>query len=394
MGASCEPCTLQHKNIITFPSQWKAQDRKGNMHNATRLKFLLTVFCLSAATQTLADQPSAAQAISAQSMRGHMHFLASDLLEGRDTPSRGLDLAAEYIAAQFRAVGLEPAGNQGYFQTADWNVLKKEIRRRPGAAAPASAAETAPETPVIVRNVVGVLRGSDPVLKDTYVLVTAHYDHVGMKSSGDGDRIFNGANDDASGTVSVIELAKAFASMKERPKRSIVFMTFFGEEKGLIGSKYYGKHPLFPIKQTVAGINIEQVGRTDDSEGAQVASVGVTGFDFSEVGAIIKQAGDATGIRVWKHPVNSDRYFGASDNQALADQGIPAHTISVAYGFPDYHAVGDEAHKIDYDNMAKVDRAVAVAIAEIANRAQTPKWDENNPKAAKYLEAWKQGQAK
>lgn len=353
---------------------------------APRLKLALSALMFALV------QSASAQQISAQSMRGHMHFLASDLLEGRDTPSRGLDLAADYIAAQFRAVGLEPAGNEGYFQTADWNVLKKEIRRRPGAAAPAP--EAAPEAPVIVRNVVGVLRGSDPVLKDTYVLVTAHYDHVGMKSSGDGDRIFNGANDDASGTVSVIELAKAFAGMKERPKRSIVFMTFFGEEKGLIGSKYYGKHPLFPVNKTVAGINIEQVGRTDDSEGAQVASVGVTGFDFSEVGAIIKQAGDATGIRVWKHPVNSDKYFGASDNQALADQGIPAHTISVAYGFPDYHGVGDEAHKIDYENMAKVNRAVAVAITNIANRQEAPQWDEANPKTAKYVQAWKQQNAK
>ncbi|MBR7799014.1 M20/M25/M40 family metallo-hydrolase [Undibacterium sp. FT137W] len=326
--------------------------------------------------------------ISAESMRGHLNFLASDLLEGRDTPSRGLDLAAEYIAAQFRAIGLEPAGNEGYFQTADWNILKKEIRRRPGAAVPPPEPE--PATPTIVRNVIGVLRGSDPALKDSYVLVTAHYDHIGMKANAEGDKIFNGANDDASGTVSVIELAKAFAGMKERPKRSIVFMTFFGEEKGLVGSRYYGKNPIFPIEKTVAGINIEQVGRTDDSEGPQVASVGVTGFDFSEVGAIIKQAGDKTGIHVWKHPVNSDRYFGASDNQALADQGIPAHTISVAYGFPDYHGLGDEAHKIDYDNMAKVNRAVAVAIEHIANSAVAPNWDEKNPKAAKYLEAWKQ----
>ena len=96
---------------------------------------------------------------------------------------------------------------------------------------------------------------------------------------------------------------------------------------------------------------------------------------------------------MWKHPVNSDKYFGASDNQALADQGIPAHTISVAYGFPDYHAPGDEAHKIDYDNMAKVNRAVAVAIEQIANSKIIPKWDEKNPKASKYLNAWKQRQS-
>ena len=92
--------------------------------------------------------------------------------------------------------------------------------------------------------------------------------------------------------------------------------------------------------------------------------------------------------------MNSDRYFGASDNQALADQGIPAHTISVAYGFPDYHGVGDEAHKIDYENMAKVDRAVALAITQIANRDEAPKWDEANPKTAKYVQAWKQNISK
>ena len=236
------------------------------------------------------------------------------------------------------------------------------------------------------------MRGSDPLLKDSYVLVTAHYDHLGIRKSLFGEKIYNGANDDASGTVSVIALAQAFAAMPERPKRSIVFMTFFGEEKGLVGSRYYGAHPIFPIEKSVAGINIEQVGRTDDLEGAQVASVAVTGFDFSEVGAIIQQAGLATGVNVWKHPTNSDRYFGASDNQALADQGIPAHTISVAYEFPDYHGTGDHWDKIDYENMAKVDRAVALAIATIANDIKVPQWNAENPKAARYLATWKKRQ--
>ena len=333
--------------------------------------------------------------ISANGMRGHLSFLASDLLEGRDTPSRGLDLAAEYIAAQFRGAGLEPVGDDGYFQTADWNQIKPANRRKASAAEEAEAAlEVRPTEPVKVRNVIGVLRGSDPVLKDSFILITAHYDHIGVRPSQAGDKIYNGANDDASGTVSVIALAQAFAAMPVKPKRSIVFMTFFGEEKGLVGSRYYGAHPIFPINKTIAGINIEQVGRTDDSEGAQVASVGVTGFDFSEVGAIIRQAGVATGINVWKHPVNSDKYFGQSDNQALADQGIPAHTISVAYHFPDYHGVGDHWDKIDYENMAKVNRTVVVALATIANDVKIPQWDATNPKAAKYLAAWKLRQEK
>lgn len=336
-------------------------------------------------TQNLLDK------ISANSMRGHLSFLASDLLEGRGTPSRGLDLAAEYIAAQFRRAGLEPAGDDGYFQTADWNKIQP-VRRNPNAPQTPPPAADAP--PVKVRNVIGILRGSDPVLKDTYVLVTAHYDHLGIRDNLEGDKIFNGANDDGSGTVSVIELASAFASLKVRPKRSIVFMTFFGEERGLVGSRYYGAHPIFPIDKTVADMNLEQVGRTDDTEGAQVMAAAVTGFDFSDVGTILQKAGEMTGIKIFKHPVNSDRYFGASDNQALADQGVPAHTVSVAYQYPDYHKVSDHWDKVDYENMAKVDRTVALAITMIANNPQEPKWNEANPKTAKYVKAWQERHSK
>lgn len=351
------------------------------IHILLGLSLALPLACSAAAVP-----PEAApvlERISAASMRGNLSFLASDALEGRGTPSRGLDIAAEFIASQFRGAGLEPLGDDGYFQTADWNLIDP---KRSKTAAPA-------QPPVKVRNVVGILRGSDPVLRDTYILVTAHYDHVGLKP-GQGDGIFNGANDDGSGTVSVIELAKAFASNAVRPKRSIVFMTVFGEEHGLVGSRYYGANPLVPIEKTIAGINLEQVGRTDDNEGPQVRAFGVTGFDFSDVGAILKAAGDDTGIRVWKHPVNSDKYFAHSDNQALADRGIPSHTVSVAYAFPDYHGAGDHWDKIDYENMALVDRTVALAIWKIANGKDAPKWNAQNPKAAKYLGIWLQGNVK
>ncbi|MGN6512431.1 MAG: M28 family peptidase [Lysobacteraceae bacterium] len=324
------------------------------------------------------DASGVLAAISADSMRGNLSFLASDALEGRGTPSRGLDIAAEYIAAQFRAAGLEPLGDDGYFQTADWRQIAPRRERALFADAPA---------PLKVRNVAGVLRGSDPALRDTYVLVTAHYDHVGVREGDGDDPIYNGANDDGSGTVSVIELARAFAAQKLRPKRSIVFMTVFGEEHGLVGSRYYGAHPLVPVAKTVADINLEQVGRTDDSEGPQVRAAAVTGFDYSDVGTVLRQAGVLTGVAITRHPVNSDRYFGASDNQALADLGVPAHTVSVAYEFPDYHGPADTWDKIDYANMAAIDRTVALAVWTIANDAQAPRWNAGNPKAAKYVQA-------
>ena len=487
-----------------------------------------------------ADQSAALDRIAADSLRGHLSFLASDLLEGRDTPSRGLDLAAEYIAAQFRRAGLEPIGDDGYFQTAHWKLVETDadsfafsvkvgdgppihvgkqrvssqrsgafdvaaarifkinardtqglqtltaaqvegkavfaeivgvgssgraasfvvnsfmnrmtalkaaivvnVSRQPDAATgfapgrafdpessrpgagprgerpgpplitvhdpkvlalfeslPLGASDT-PEVsahlgepvtrPVKVRNVAGLLRGSDAALKDTYVLVTAHYDHIGDRgAAGDtSDHIFNGANDDGSGTVSVVELATSLATLETHPKRSILFMTFFGEEKGLLGSRYYGRHPLVPIEKTVADVNLEQVGRTDDSEGPRVSAAVMTGHGYSEVSDIFTAAGQAEGVTVSRHPRFSDSFFARSDNQALADLGVPAHTIGVAFMFPDYHRVTDHWDKVDYANMAKVDRMVAHGLLMIADNPVEPKWNESNPRAAKYAKAWK-----
>lgn len=462
------------------------------------LALLLLAFPAIAASEA-AETQAALDRISAQSMRGHLSFLASDLLEGRSSPSRGLDIAAEYIAAQFRRIGLEEAGDDGYFQTAKmatqeqskqgWRIMvqlhgkefalkdddaagiagkavelssirvfkvmkdgditpdlenaavlmdtnSRSLLRKVRAAKPAAIVtissrkrrfparlteagsersalvqvyvkndewsrmyETLPvgrteakisltapgpaETPALLRNVVGVLRGSDPVLRDTYIFLTAHYDHIGVRSDGDGDRIYNGANDDGSGTVSVMEIAAALGSMEHRPKRSIVFMTVFGEEKGLIGSQYYGKHPIFPFAKTVANFNLEQLGRTDDLAGAQAGTASITGLTYSDLGKTLSDAGEKTGIRIREDEKRSDEFFARSDNLSFAEKGVPAHTIGVAFEFPDYHEVGDEWRKIDYTNMAKVDRMIATALLMVANSAVAPKWtaelDKNGP---------------
>ena len=472
-------------------------------HSATALASVLGLALLSTAALAQAPLDAVSSRISPDSLRGHLSYLSSDLLEGRGTPSRGLDLASEYIAAQFRRAGLEPAGDDGYFQTANWQyaqrkdadfalsinaasgtisvpagdatagfldplslaatpavfmdwktaledqgaangkvlvvpaaavpgaasmlqqklkskpalVLMIDRERRHGAPggwlidpekpaakgalpvvvlhAPEAAALLekggatvaarvgAPEVrPVKLRNVVGLLRGSDPQLKNTYVLLSAHYDHVGIRNG----EIYNGANDDGSGTVSVIEIASALAAQKDRPKRSIAFIALFGEELGMLGSRYYGRHPVFPVKDTVANLNLEQLGRTDDSEGPQVASATLTGFDYSTVTEAVRKAGEQTGIRLWKHPVNSDRYFAHSDNQSLADLGVPAHTLAVAFGFPDYHGKDDTWDKIDYENMARINRMVAHAVLGLANDPVKPAWTDV-PNASKYLDA-------
>ena len=483
---------------------------------------ILFLFCAGltalpgAGTALSAPEREALEHISADSLRGHVSFLASDLLEGRATPSRGLDIAAEYIAAQFRRAGLEPAGDDGYFQTAkfvestpslegfeliiesagrtlrvepdkvmvenrgavhieragvvkvaldaakpleltaeqvegkvllagapppgpgafrqlgallklaerlkpaavvalwkhggrltgsrlqdstsrrppsvmvDDEALQREYEAmQPGATgALASLHIAAPkEHPVVLRNVAARLRGSDPVLKDSYVLLSAHYDHKGVRGSGDGDSIYNGANDDASGTASVIEVAAALAGLEPRPKRSILFIAFFGEERGEIGSTYYARHPLEPLARTVAAINLEQLGRTDDSEGPQIARAAVTGYDYSDIGETLSQAGQLTGVEVFRHPKHSDEYFAASDNFPLAAAGVPAHTVSVSYLFPDYHRPGDEWQKLDYANMQKIDRMIAAGLILIAGNPQAPGWNHASPKAEPYVKA-------
>jgi Zn-dependent M28 family amino/carboxypeptidase len=217
--------------------------------------------------------------------------------------------------------------------------------------------------------VVGVLKGSDPALRDTYILVTAHYDHLGKRDRPDGeDGIYNGANDDGSGTVGVIELASALAARKVRPKRTVVFMTFFGEERGLLGSRYYGKNPLFPIEKTIAHLNLEQIGRTDDTEAPRVGALSMTGYDYSDIGPIFSKAAGLVGVKVEKHPRFSDAFFARSDNQALADLGIPAHTLCTAL----------------------VLQGVAQGLLSLANSPTTPRWNASNPRAARYLTAWKE----
>ncbi len=242
----------------------------------------------------------------------------------------------------------------------------------------------------MLRNVVGLLPGSDPVLKDTYILVTAHYDHVGVRSGSDTDSIANGANDNGSGTVGVIEIGAALASLGTAPKRSLLFIAWFGEESGMLGSAYYAEHPVVPLEKTVGVINLEMIGRTDDTnDGDQTNRASITGFDFSDLPQTFVEVGDQIGIEVFRHPQNSERYFGASDNGPLARKGVPAHTICVTFSYDDYHQVGDHWEKIDYQNMARTTRLLAVGLHRMADSDLIPVWNEDNPAIERYLQAWK-----
>ncbi len=298
-------------------------------------------------------------------LRAHVRFLASDNLGGRGTPSKGLDIAADYIASQFEIIGLEgPLGGS----------FSQETTYERGTVSGD------------VRNVIGLLKGSDPVLSGTYVIVSAHYDHLGTRE-GEGDQVFNGANDDASGVAGMIECARALAGA--RPKRSVLFIGFYGEERGLVGSRFYGQNPVFPLAATVGQINLEQIGRTDDTEGPRVGAFNLTGFDYTDLHKYMSPAAQKVGIRVEKHERLNEPYFNASDNAALAAVGVPSTTVSVAYSFPDYHKSGDHWDKLDYDNFAKLVDAIALGVRAVADAPVAPKWNADNPKTARYIEAQK-----
>jgi Zn-dependent M28 family amino/carboxypeptidase len=259
----------------------------------------------------------------------------------------------------------------------------------PGPTAARFTARLAPPIEVAApqRNVIGVLEGSDPKLAATYVLVTAHYDGQGTRPGP--DPVWNSANDNGTGTVSVIELASVLATLPKRPRRSVVFIAFHGEESGFVGSRFYAEHAVFPLERTVAAINIEMVGRTDDADGDQRRRASLTGFDYSEIGEVFRLAGVQTGVTVFKHEKNSGPYFNASDNQPLAAQGIPAHTICVAFQPPDYHGPADTWQKVDFENMALTVRTIGTALLTLAESTSEPRWNAAVPAASRYLEAWK-----
>jgi hypothetical protein len=319
-------------------------------------------------------------------LRADLSFLASDALQGRDTPSPGLEAAAEFIASRFRRAGLEAPVNGTYFQSADLTEAARKVAEHYHQQPPAG--------PVVARNVIGIVRGSDPKLRDTYVIISAHYDHIGTidtvrgrtaeKVKSSGDRIYNGADDDGSGTVSMLALAEAFARMKHKPKRSMVFVAFCGEELGLLGSQFYVEHPVVPLKQTIAEINLEQIGRTDGDLKPGTASL--TGFGFTTLGEMFQRAGQTFAIEVVRVK-NGDRYFRASDNLSFAKAGVPDSTICTAFEFPGYHGLKDEWPRIDYENMVRINRVVGTVVGHLADLQTIPRWNSNLKETEGYRKA-------
>lgn len=250
-----------------------------------------------------------------------------------------------------------------------------------------------PDT-INTQNVVAVFEGSDPVLKNEYVAVGAHYDHVGIGSPVNGDAIYNGADDDGSGTTAVLAMAEALAKTNPRPKRSILLVWHCGEEKGLWGSKYFVQYPTVPLSSIVTQLNIDMIGRSRQESDTKPANRNLTGPNevyvigskmmSTELGELSERVNrsylNLTFNYKYDDPADPERFFFRSDHYNYAQKGIP-----IIFYFDgvheDYHRPDDEAEKIDYQKMEKITRTVYMTMWEIANAKARPRVDKQLPGA-------------
>ena len=309
-------------------------------------------------------------AVHEADVRRILGVLAADSLEGRRTGEPGADKAARYIAAEMRAIGLQPLGDSGSFLQRMPLAL---VPGRTGALRPALLTDWAAQDTIaadrrrIGYNVVGVIEGSDPVLRDQVVLIDAHYDHLGIGRPENGDSIYNGADDDASGTTAVLEIARALKAGPP-PKRTVVFAATTGEEVGLLGTRWYLAHPAKPLEQMVANLEIEMIARPDSLAGGP-GKAWLTGYERSTMGDELK----AGGVPIGPDARPDQHFFQRSDNIAFACRGIPAHTLSTFNLHTDYHHAGDEVSRVDFAHMTAVIRA-AVQAARLLSDGPVPQW--------------------
>ena len=294
-------------------------------------------------------KPLFSQSINESIVKKHIYTLANDSMQGRKAGTEGIEKAAKYIESQFKKIGLKYFNNNSFRQ-----IFKYKNKRSRN------------QEELNLFNVIGFLEGNEK--KDEIVVISAHYDHLGMKSSGAGDLIFNGANDNATGVAAVLALAEYFKS-KNNNSRSILFIAFTAEEMGLVGSNYFGK--TISPESIVAGINIEMIGK-ESPFGPNTAWL--TGFQRSNFGKIIQKNLSSSEFKIYPDPFISYRLFFRSDNASFAKLGIPAHTFSTSPMDKDldYHKVTDEASTLNMKTITQTIKAIAIGTKSIIAGEDTP----------------------
>ena len=301
------------------------------------------------------DEVKYINTITPNELKAHLTIVASDAMEGRDTGSEGQKRAGRYLIEQYKKEGIPfPKGASSYFQKVPADFMNKDS----GENLPDSA------------NIWAFIEGSEK--PNEIVVVSAHYDHVGVING----EVYNGADDDGSGTVALLEIAQAFQIAKNEghgPKRSILILHMTGEEHGLYGSSYYSENPLFPVANTVADVNIDMVGRRDDLHKNSNNYVYLIGSDYlsTDLYKICEEVNSKYVHLNLDYKFNDrkdpNRFYYRSDHYNFAKHGIPV--VFLFNGVhDDYHQATDEVSKIEFDALSKRAQLGFSIAWEIANR--------------------------
>jgi Zn-dependent M28 family amino/carboxypeptidase len=338
------------------------------------MKLLITLSLIS--TSLFAQQKDSiaflyANQISIEQLKTHLTILASNAFEGRETGEKGQKMAAAYLVSQFKKSGIKAYKDTTYYQEYE---LKKGIKKQPLFY----RLFHKKRGPVMAENVLAYIEGSD--LKNEVVVISGHYDHLGIRDK----KIYNGADDNGSGTTALIELARIFAQAKKDghgPRRSILIIAFSGEEKGLLGSEYYANNPIFPLANTVCDLNIDMIGRIDEKHttGDYVYLIGSDKLS-SQLHALSDSINTTYTQLELDYTFNDkndkNRFYYRSDHYNFAKNGIPV--IFYFNGVhADYHEPTDDVEKINFDKIKKISQFVFLTAWEIANKDERLVVDSN-----------------
>lgn len=310
------------------------------------------------------------ETITQEELKTFLTVIAADDMEGRETGSAGQKKAAKYIIEQYKKNGIPfPKGATDYLQ----NV--------PAAFLNAKRDEGLPDS----ENIWAFIEGSEK--PEEIVVISAHYDHVGIRKG----EIHNGADDDGSGTVALMEIAQAFQKAKKEghgPKRSLLFLHVTAEEHGLHGSRYYSENPLFPLKNTVADVNIDMIGRRDTAHSENGNYIYVIGSDYlsTDLYTICENVNNKYTKLVLDYKYNDrkdpNRFYYRSDHYNFAKHGIPSVFLFSGV-HADYHKPTDDVDKIEFDLLTKRAQYAFTIVWEIANRDQRLVVDKTDPESKK-----------
>jgi hypothetical protein len=320
-----------------------------------RGRFVLAIaICLSFAgmgNPALGQRPQTGAETPTAQIADELGSLASDAMQGRGSGTQDELMAANYLASQLRQIGVSPGGDSGGFI----QDVSGTFRFRGGPK------------PWHTRNVIGVLAGSDQALKDQVVLLTAHLDHLGIGNPVNGDKIYNGADDDASGCVAVLQLARALAQA-EPLKRTVLFVFFGSEETGGQGNQFFLAHPPLPLDRIVANLEFEMIGRPDAA--VKPGELWLTGYDRSNLGPELARHG----AKLVADPHPEQHFFQRSDNFALARRGVVAQTVSSFGLHKDYHQPSDDMAHVDLKHMEQAITSMIGPVEWLVNSDFKPEW--------------------